>query len=58
MDFTKKPIKTNFLTPDEIQNSLDKGHKFENYVANLFKLKKIISKFLNGPQIIPIKEQE
>lgn len=40
MDFTKKSIKTNFLTPDEIQISLDKGHEFENYVANLFKLKK------------------
>ena len=40
MDFMKKLMKTvDVWIPDERQVSMDKGHEFENYVANLFKLK-------------------
>jgi len=36
----KKLMKTvDVWIPDERQVSMDKGHEFENYVANLFKLK-------------------
>jgi hypothetical protein len=40
MDFMKKLMKTvDLWIPDEKQINMDKGHEFENYIANLFKLK-------------------
>jgi hypothetical protein len=40
MDLMKKLIKTADLwIPDERQVNMNKGHEFENYIANLFKLK-------------------
>jgi hypothetical protein len=40
MDFLNKIQKTfKVWVPDERQENMDKGHEFETYVANLFKLK-------------------
>jgi hypothetical protein len=40
MDFLNKIQKTvKVWMPDERQENMDKGHEFESYVANLFKLK-------------------
>jgi hypothetical protein len=40
MDFMDKLLKTvDLWIPDERQVSMDKGHDFEKYVANLFKLR-------------------